>query len=264
MRNYFLAERMKYRHTFLKTLPLVMPLVTVILAAWLTHAYFAVDSYNWWYMGLYPGFLGILCGMIGEKDKKKKNVTIGSLPCSMEKIWDAKIMVGALMSGIAMGSVTILTIIMGKVMENLMHVTFILQPSVKMQLAAGVVLWLTTLWEIPFCLFLSQKMGMFLMLLVHMGSYAIAAVAISLRPWFAMLPGAIPSRLMCPMLGILPNGLPAVEEQMMHYAELMGAWNLPVGILASVLWFLIFWRGSRNYFRNCCEGTGQLPVWKGR
>ena len=250
MKTYFLAEILKYRHTFLKGLTVLMPLISVSLAAWLTHSYFAVDSYNWWYMGLYPGLLGILCGIIGGKDKKKKNVTIWSLPGSMEKIWDAKILVGAMMSGIAMCCTTILTIIMGKVMENMMHITFILQPSVKMQIAAGALLWLTTLWQIPFCLFLSQKMGTFLMFLLHMGSYTIAASKIPLKPCLALFPGAITSRLMCPVLGILPNGLPAMEGQFTYNRELMGIQNLPIGVLASVLWFLIFWWGSRTQFQR--------------
>ena len=250
MKIYFLAEKLKYRHTFLKGLTILMPFISVFLAAWLTHAYFAVDSYNWWYMGLYPGLLGILSGIIGGKDKKKKNFTIWSLPCSMEKIWDAKILMGAMMSGIAMCCTTLLTIIIGKVMENMIHITFILQPSVKMQLAAGVILWLTTLWQIPLCLFLSQKMGMFLMFLVHMGSYTIVSVTISLKPWFVLFPGAITSRLMCPILGILPNGLLAVEGQMTYNTQLMGMQNLPIGIIASVLWFIIFWWGSRTYFQR--------------
>lgn len=250
MKKYFLAEKMKYRRTFLKGLVAVMPLTCVFLAAWLTYSYFAVDSYNWWYMGLYPGLIGILCGMIGGKDKKKKNFTIWSLPCSMKKLWDAKILVGAVMSAAAVGCTIILTIIVGMVMENMLDITFILRPTVKMQLAAGLLMWLTTLWQIPFCLFLSQKMGTFLMLLIHMGSYTIISAALSLKPWFALFPGAITSRLMCPILGILPNGLPAVEGQMTYSGELMGMQNLLVGVPAALLWFLLFWWGSRTYFQR--------------
>ena len=85
----------------MKAVTVILPLATVFLAAWLTHNYFTVDSYNWWYIGLYPGFLGILCGMIGGKDKRKKNYTIWPLPCSMGRIWDAKILTGAGMSAAA-------------------------------------------------------------------------------------------------------------------------------------------------------------------
>lgn len=250
MKTYFQAEKLKYQHTFMKGIILLMPLVSVILAAGLTHVYFAVDSYNWWYMGLYPGIIGIVCGMIGGKDSRKKNHTIWSLPCNMGKIWDAKVLVGAAASGIAMLCMVILTILIGEALENVMHITFVIQPSVTAQLIAGLIIWLTTLWQIPFCLLLSQKTGVFLLLLVHMGSYAIVSATISLKPWFALIPGAITSRLMCPVLGILPNGIPAVEGQMTYHPGLLDMQNLLIGIPAALLWFLFFWRISRKWFER--------------
>lgn len=250
MNMYFRAETLKYHNTFLKGAVILMPLASVLLSAWLTHDYFTVDSYNWWYIGLYPGLIGVLCGMIGGKDKKKKNYTIWSLPCSMKKIWDAKVLTGALWSGIAMSGMIILTIVMGKVLEIRMNRTFIVQPTLKAQLAAGMIIWLTSLWQIPFCLFLSQKIGTFLMFLVHMGSYTIISAVISLKPWFAFLPGAITSRLMCPVLGVLPNGLLAREGQMTWSLELMETQNLLIGIPAAVFWFLVFWWGSREDYQR--------------
>ena len=98
MKHYFQAEQLKYRHTSVAAITLGMPMFTALLAFWLTSSYFSVDVYNWWYIGLYPGFLGILCSIIGKKDKQKKNYTIWSLPCGMEQIWDAKILVGIKMS----------------------------------------------------------------------------------------------------------------------------------------------------------------------
>ena len=94
MKHYFQAEQLKYRHTSVAAITFGMPVFTALLAFWLTSSYFSIDVYNWWYIGLYPGFLGILCSIIGKKDKQKKNYTIWSLPCGMEQIWDAKILVG--------------------------------------------------------------------------------------------------------------------------------------------------------------------------
>lgn len=250
MKKYFLAEKLKYQHTFLKGLIVLMPLISVVFAAGLTYDYFTVDSYNWWYMGLYPGMLGIVCGLLGGKDKKKKNYTIWSLPCSMGKIWDAKVMVGAVSSGIAVSWMVFLSLVISKFMEEGLHVTLRIQPSVKMQLAAGLIMWLTTLWQIPFCLWLSQKIDSFLMFAVHMGSCAILSVTVSLESWFAVFPGAITSRLMCPVLGILPNGLPAVEGQMTYTPELAAMKNLSIGIPAAIFWFVILWWGSRKWFEG--------------
>lgn len=250
MKKYYIAEKLKYQHTFVKGLIVMLPLICVTFAAGLTREYFAVDSYNWWYMVLYPGIIGIICGMIGQKEKKKKNYTIWSLPCSMGKIWDAKILAGAVFSGIAMSCVTILTIVIGKLMEDGFHMIFVISPSVEMQLAAGLIIWLTTLWQIPFCILLSQRMGLFLMFIVHMGSCTIIAATISLKPWFAVFPGAITARMMCPVLGILPNGLPAVEGQLTYTSELIEMQNLLVGIPVAVLWFVLLWLGSRRWFER--------------
>lgn len=255
MKTYFEAEKLKYRHTCLMGIAAAMPLASVLLAALLTHAFFALDSYNWWYISLYPGFLGILCSIIGGKDRKKKNHTIGSLPCEMTKIWDAKILVGAVMNALSVLCVVLYTIVMGKGMETVLQMQFIAAPSVGMQLLAGVVMWLTSLWQIPFCLFLSQRMGTFMMLVIHMGLSTVLAVTVSLKPWFALLPWAITARLMCPVLGVLPNGLLLQPGQQSYSASLAGMENLLIGIPAALLWFGLFWMGSRRWFER--QVTGQ-------
>lgn len=253
MHNYRKAEIMKYRHSFLYGIVLLMPLISVFFAAGLTGQYFTIDTYNWWYMGLYPGMMGIVCGMIGGKDKKKKNFTLWSLPCDMGKIWDAKIVVGAFCSMGAVVFLTVLSFAVTKLLGEGFHIEFLAQPSVKMQILAGVVLYVTTLWQVPFCLFLSQKIGSFPMILIHVGSYMVAAAVVSLKSWYMLLPGGITSRMMCPLLGILPNGLLAKEGAVTYSPELVEIWNLPIGILAAVLWFLLLWRGSRKWFERQVE-----------
>lgn len=250
MRKYYQAEQMKYRRTFLKKLAIFMPLVTALLAAWLMPSYFAVNSYNWWYVGLYPGYIGVLCGCLGGKDKGKKNHTIWSLPCSMGNIWDAKLLVGAKMSGLAMLCMLLFTGVIGKLMEVIGQVQYVAPPSVAMQLAAGVVMWLTTLWQIPVCLYLSQKMGTFLMLILHTVLNLALAVTVSLKPFFALFPGAITARLMCPVLGVLPNGLLLQPESMTYAPQLAGTENLLIGIPAALLWLVLFWLGSRRWFER--------------
>ena len=71
MKHYFQAEQLKYRHTSVAAITLGMPMFTALLAFWLTSSYFSVDVYNWWYIGLYPAFLGILCSIIGKSPSSK-------------------------------------------------------------------------------------------------------------------------------------------------------------------------------------------------
>lgn len=250
MRAYFRAEMLKYQHTSMRGLTIAMPLVTVFLAAWLTHQFFAVDSYNWWYIAMYPGLVGILCSLIGGKDKRKKNHTIWSLPCEMGRIWDAKLLAGVVMSGISAILVVLFTILIGNGMEAALHIQYFAAPSVGAQILAGILMWLTTLWQIPFCLFLSQKMGTFFMLALHVGLYVIQACSVSLTAWFALFPGAITARLMCPVLGVLPNGLLAQPGSMTYTAQVTEWGSLLPGIPAAILWFGLFWLGSRKWFER--------------
>ena len=118
MKHYFQAEQLKYRHTSVAAITIGMPMFTALLAFWLTSSYFSVDVYNWWYIGLYPGFLGILCSIIGKKDKQKKNYTIWSLPCGMEQIWDAKILVGIKMSAVAVAGLTLFSMMGQMLLES--------------------------------------------------------------------------------------------------------------------------------------------------
>ncbi len=74
MKHYFQAEQLKYRHTSVAAITFGMPVFTALLAFWLTSSYFSIDVYNWWYIGLYPGFLGILCSIIGKKGQTEKEL----------------------------------------------------------------------------------------------------------------------------------------------------------------------------------------------
>ena len=234
MRHYFQAEQLKYRHTSVAAITLGMPMFTALLAFWLTSSYFSVDVYNWWYIGLYPGFLGILCSIIGKKDKQKKNYTIWSLPCGMEQIWDAKILVGIKMSAVAVAGLTLFSMMGQMLLESV--------GNLKMRL--------TTLWEIPFCLLLAQKISTFLMLVIHVGIYSILSTSVSLKPWFALFPGAITSRLMCVVIKVMPNGLPFEPGQVTYSPELGRVSGLLIGIPAALLWFLVFWLAGRTWFRK--------------
>lgn len=154
---YLKAENMKYRHTSLGALMILMPAVCTLLSAMLTYNYFAMDGYNWWYMSMLPGVLAIICGQIGGKDLKKKNRTIWALPADMGKIWDAKILLSAMVVGIATFALMIFVLLGTEIMEKGLFVTFTNPPSVGNQLLAALFIWITSFWQIPFCVFFAQK-----------------------------------------------------------------------------------------------------------
>ncbi len=248
--NFFKAEALKYRHTFLGPAAAGMALADILAAAVLTAQYFAMDSYNWWYMLLYPGTIVILCAMIGGKDRRQDNRTIYSLPVRQGRIWDAKIQVAMAASGLSMLVMLFGMIVTAAFLEWGLGYTFICPPTIGMQLVAAGVIWLTSLWQIPLCLWMSQKLGVFAMFLVHMILYSVFSIFLSLRSFFWVIPAGITPRLMCVVLKILPNGLPVADGSETFAPALMQGSAVFCGILSSLVWFALLWLLSRRSFER--------------
>lgn len=227
-----------------------MPVICAVMSAFLTNIYFAAAGFNWWYMGIYTGFIALLCGLLVGKEKKMKNRAILALPCDMGKIWDAKVLYGTLLSGAAMLLLMVLVILISFLLEHVLKVTFVIEPSLSSQLAAGALLWLSFCWQIPWCLLLAQMFGRTVMFLFHFILYNVMAIFLSLSPIYMFFPGALAARMMCPVLGILPNGLPAQSGAMTFTQKLMDSSSIPVGIAASILWFLLLWGTGRIYYER--------------
>lgn len=251
--SYMQAEMLKYRHTAIGKLTVLMPVICVVMSAVLTHVYFAVDSYNWWYMGMYSGFVALVSGIISEKEKKLGNRALYSLPCDMKTLWDAKVCYGILMSGAAMFLLTVVTILTALFLETQLDVVFLLRPTVFEQLVASVLLWLSFCWQIPWCLFLAQMIGRIPMLIIHFVGIEIMAIILSLSPIYMLFPGAIGARMMCPLLKIMPNGLPAQNGEMTFAPRLIDSSSIPVGIIAAVLWLLLIWGLTRIWYQRKVE-----------
>ena len=157
---------------------------------------------------------------------------------------------GTLLSGAAMLLLMVLVILISFFLEHVLNVTFMIEPSLSSQLAAGALLWLSFCWQIPWCLLLAQTLGRTVMLILHLVLYNVMAILVSLLPVYMFFPGALAARMMCPVLGILPNGLPAQSGAMTFTQKLMDSSSIPVGIAASILWFLLLWGAGRIYYER--------------
>ena len=94
LRKCYQAETLKNRRTAAEKLAVWMPLAVVFLAAVLTMDYVIIDSYNWWYIGVFPGCTALICGIVLGKETRQKNRNILTLPVNMRKVWDGKVLYG--------------------------------------------------------------------------------------------------------------------------------------------------------------------------
>ncbi len=253
MRRYYLAESLKNRHTYIGILIILMPLLNVCLAAGLTADYFTIDSYNWWYIALFPGMLALIGSALGNRDKKMGNRAIWVLPADMGSVWDGKVLYGIRCMGISLSVLLAAVLCISTGLEQILQKTFVIEVSAGRHILAVGVLFITSLWQIPFCLLLQQIFGTFPMVLLHIGSYIVLGVELSLCPYFMVFPGGITARLMCIILKILPNGLVAESGSMTFTPELLEWKGFWPGVLASLIWFLGLWAAGRRWFQRQVE-----------
>ena len=89
--------------------------------------------------------------------------------------------------------------------------------------------------------------------MIHFVGIEIMAIILSLSPIYMLFPGAIGARMMCPLLKIMPNGLPAQNGEMTFAPRLIDSSSIPVRIIAAVLWLLLIWGLTRIWYQRKVE-----------
>lgn len=235
MYSYFKSEALKMKHTFAGKLIILAPMFTILLSLVLAPMYFKSNCYNQWYSMILPGSISLGCTLVAIKDQRMKNMAVISLPINLKKVWISKVLVCTAMLIVASMILFLGTLVLGGILN--------LNETIRIPITNGfvgiLVLAITFLWQIPLCLFLGSKIGMFPTILINMAAYMILGILTATKSILWMIPYAIPARLMCPILNILPNGLPAVEESVTFKPELLSSDVILPGIIISVILFII-------------------------
>lgn len=201
MMELIFAECQKYKRTFTKKIIWLAPIVTLLLCTVLCLGNMSqLGSYNWWYLMLLPGALTLICVSIVKKDKRKLNYrSILSLPINPEKIW-----IGKISTCVYFHFITCIIFFAGVTISGFIFGSSI---SILRSAAGSMLLFLTFLWQIPLCMFLSERLGLFLTVGMNLAGNMACTIFISKESYW-WIPYAIPARLMCPVIKVLPNGLP--------------------------------------------------------
>lgn len=247
--NLYQAERLKYRHTLNGKLWLFMPLLTLLMAYGLSMDYGAANGYNWWYMGLFPAALTLFCCAVGAKDKKLENQTLLLLPLDTCRVWDVKLWTAMRACLLANVTLCVLNVIFGNFVLPVLWMPQVVAISPAQGLLAAAVMTVTSLWQIPFCLWLHQKTGLFPALLLNI-FFCVAGGILSVKSWWLLCPWSILPRLMCCIVGILPNGLLAVPGSQTYTPGITDADAVLPGVAVSLLWLAALWLITRLWYQR--------------
>ncbi|MFA9465413.1 MAG: lantibiotic immunity ABC transporter MutE/EpiE family permease subunit [Velocimicrobium sp.] len=237
MFNYIKAEHLKCKRSFAKKMVIIAPLVMLMLAI-VSGRYFVENGYNWWYTMIFPGFITLITALLNQKEENKLHYrTVFALPVSLRKVWISKVL---LIAGyVATASlIHLVGIIIGKYCYNSTSVI-----TVSQMIVATLILVVVSLWQIPLCLFLSKKFGLMVTILINVGGGIVLDLCAASRSFWWVCSYSWGTRLMCPVLGILPNGLLA-----QHGDALLNPEVILLGIIISVIFFVLLLTVTANWF----------------
>lgn len=229
---------MKWRRTFVPKLLWITPLFTMLLCAVLMGGrFFQTGAYNWWYTMLLPGALTLTCSLALQKDARMKYRGLLALPVDPRMIWAGKIIACAqwLLA-------TLLLFLAGITAGGMLLGQTIPVPD---SIAGSLLIFVTFLWQIPLCLFLAARLGLFAAVLLNMSGNVLGVVAFNTGGLWDYVPYTITFRLMCPVLSILPNGLPVPADSPLRSTDII----VPDTLIALV-WFVLLSFLTAEWFRR--------------
>ncbi len=226
--QYIKAENLKYKHTMMNRLLVIAPVVTVFfafLAGGLN--IFQSTAMYWWYMFILQGMVAVLCFLaIRTEEMSGHRKLIYALSVNLKKLRMAKtlILVSKLL-GASLVLIGLLVFVPKLLFPNYSSYTF------WDLLLGNVVIVLTSMWQIPFCLILINKLGMFVPIVLNTLLGLVTIVAIGNTPLWYLWPYCWSAKEMEIFLRININGVPAGQTESVG----LGA------IIVIIVAVLVFW-----------------------
>lgn len=210
MVNIIQAEYLKFRRTFTRRLAVLAPTFFILFALpqkflmppdYLRPWQLLLDLvYNWWPVLFIPVGMALLAAMTETQEKKAGNYrSLRAHNIAPAAIWIGKIIVMALHTLMATMVLIAAIVISGLITArgNIPWLTI---------LAGGFTVWVVSLAIIPLQLWVATWKGTVASMI--MGVLGLMAdVVAAAKPYWLFVPWSWPTRLMCPIIGVHPNGV---------------------------------------------------------
>lgn len=169
--------------------------------------------------------------MIEQRDNGKlKYRAVASLPVSQNKVWKAKIGVAGIYSCVGNFIFLALNLLGGFAILVINEIPLTIG---IWQAAAGTAcIVIASLWEIPLCLWLSKKVGIFVAVILNAGLGSVLGIFTATTSLWMICPYSWVPHLMISVLGILPNGEPVADQ-----STAMAFWMIILVLVISLAWF---------------------------
>ena len=156
--NYLKAEHLKFKRTISNKLLFIAPFLTALFA-WIIGGFYGFQymTFYWWYAFLLPGTIAILCSLAHQKEERAgKYYSVLSAPINLKRFEYAKalLMIEKLL-------VAAVFLAVFAAVSNLISPALAVY-SAGRNFAGSIALIIASIWQIPLCLLLARKIGLFL------------------------------------------------------------------------------------------------------
>lgn len=245
MATFLRSEHLKLKRTFSLKMLILVPIANVMFSMIMNPMYFVSNTINWWSILFLPLTIALWCALSNQKEQRASDYQgVYLLPVSLKKIWFAKQMIIAVYSLIAMLVYLVIMAVVGMLFTGEIIIG-------ARTVLAVLVLWITTLWEIPLCLWLARKWGTVSAIGINfVGALGLGVILASRSLWWAC-PWSWSIRLMAPIVGVHPNGTLLSPGDPLWTMRV-----LPLGIGMSLLLTLLL--GVLSLYRVGPQTSGRL------
>lgn len=250
LRTYLKAENLKFKRSLFRKLIIFIPAALILISMIFIFIGIGLGGFSSsivcnWCMPIASLSIMFLCHLVNNKDQKHKYRTLYSLPIDLKKTFISKTILIALNLLIISLLLSFITVIS----ECILSGVSVAMGHSGYYLVGYCLLWLSLLWQIPFCLFLDQKAGFVGSVIISLFASASGGLFFSLTPLFWFFPYSWPARFMVTIFGVLPNGL--LVEADSRYILNVGESSLLVliSLLAMLVLSALFsrWYGKQVY-----------------
>lgn len=221
---YLRSERLKLKRTFSTKLFFLVPIANVAFSLLMNPMYFVSNTINWWSILFLPLMLALWASLTHQKEQLASRYQgVYLLPVSLRNIWLAKLAVIGIYSLAAFAAYLLVMGAVGMLFTGESIITMA-------TLMSALVLWLTTLWEIPLCMWVAKKWGAAAAIGINTACAMGLGIPLSSRTFWWACPWSWSIRLMAPIAGVHPNGTLLEPGHAMLDMKV-----LPVGVGMSLL-----------------------------
>lgn len=238
MINIINSESIKYKRTFIRRLTLLAPLFFIIMALlqkffipadYLRPWQLLLDQvYNWWPVIFVPMGIALLATLVALQEKKAGNyLNLEIHNISPSILWAGKIVLMAYHALLATLILIAAIIVSGLITAGGQI------PWIKI-LSGGFTIWLTSLAVIPLQLWIATWKGTFFSMAMGFIGLIVGVIAAPKSYWM-YIPWSWPTRLMAPIIGVHPNGIPLKASDPLRDPSVV-----PIGIALAIAALIIF------------------------